>query len=147
VAFFLQNYEIYRNNNRFSDLSFAIKKVIALQTTHLIIKHFVQQDKPLTAAEIAIRLLIPIAVIQPVLVTLLASHIIVEYKKQDELDEVYQPAVDINILTVAYVIKALENQGQNHLPDIKQEQIFISKINEFRLLMEASAQNCLLKDM
>ena len=38
VAFFLQNYEIYRNNNRFSDLSFSLKKVIALQITHLIIK-------------------------------------------------------------------------------------------------------------
>jgi len=147
VAFFLQNYEIYRNNNRFSDLSFSLKKVIALQITHLIIKNFIQLDKPLTATEIATKLVIPIAVIQPVLLNLIASHIIVEFKDQDEVDEVYQPAVDINRLTIAYIINALEQCGQNRLPDMSQEQLFMNAVNNFRNLMEASEQNRLLKDI
>ncbi|MDD5321791.1 MAG: YihY/virulence factor BrkB family protein [Methylococcales bacterium] len=147
VAFFLQNYETYRNNNRFADLSFSLKKVVALQITHLIIKNFMQLNHPLTAAEIASRLIIPIAIIQPVLSKLMASHIIVEFKNQDEEDEVYQPAVDINILTIAYVINALEQCGQSHLPDIAQEQLFMNAVNNFRELMEASEQNCLLKDI
>ena len=147
MAFFLQNYEIYRNNNRFSDLSFSLKKVIALQITHLIIKNFIQLNNPLTAAEIATRLVIPIAIIQPVISNLMASHIIVEFKNQDEVDEVYLPAVDINILTIVYVINALEQCGQNHLPDISQEQLFMNAVNNFRKLMEASEQNRLLKDI
>ena len=147
VAFFLQNYEIYRNNNRFSDLSFSLKKVIALQIVHLIIKNFIQMNNPLTAAEIATRLVIPIAIIQPVLSNLIASHIIIEFKNQDDVDEVYLPAVDINILTIAYVINALEQCGQNHLPDINQEQLFMIPVNNFRELMEASEQNRLLKDI
>ena len=148
VAFFLQNYEIYRNNNRFSDLSFSLKKVIALQITHLIIKNFIQLDKPLTATEIATKLVVPIAVIQPVLLNLIASHIIVEFKDPDEVnDEVYQPAVDINRLSIAYIINSLEQCGQNHLPDINQEQLFMNAVNNFRILMEASEQNCLLKDI
>jgi membrane protein len=147
VAFFLQNYETYRNNNRFSDLSFSLKKIVALQITHLIIKNFIQLNNPLTAAEIAANLVIPIAIIQPVLLKLMASHIIVEFKNQDEDDEVYLPAVDINILTIAYVINALEQCGQNHLPDIAQEQLFMNAVNNFRELMEASEQNCLLKDI
>ena len=147
VAFFLQNYEIYRNNKRFSDLSFSLKKVIALQITHLVINNFIQLNKPLTAAEIAGRLVIPIAIIQPVLLNLMASHIIVEFKDQDEVDEVYQPAVDINILTIAYIINALEQCGQNLLPDISQEQLFMNAVNNFRVLMEASDQNRLLKDI
>ncbi|MEI6066909.1 MAG: YihY/virulence factor BrkB family protein [Methylococcaceae bacterium] len=148
VAFFLQNYEIYRNNNRFSDLSFSLKKVIALQITHLIIKNFIQLNRPLTATEIATKLVIPIAVIQPVLLNLIASHIIVEFKDPDEVnDEVYQPAVDINRLSIAYIINSLEQCGQNHLPDINQEQLFMNAVNNFRILMEASEQNCLLKDI
>lgn len=147
VAFFQQNYEIYRNNNRYSDLSFSLKKVIALQITHLIIKNFIQLNNPLTADEIATRLVIPIAVIQPVLSALLASHIIIEFKNQDEVDEVYLPAVDINILTIGYVINALEQCGQNHLPDISQEQLFMSAVNSFRELRETSEQNRLLKDI
>ena len=147
MAFFLQNYETYRNNNRFSDLSFSLKKVIALQITQLIIKNFIQLNNPLTADEIAAKLVIPIAIIQPVLSKLIVSHIIVEFKNQDEDDEVYQPAVDINILTIAYVINALEHCGQNHLPDINHEQLFMNAVNNFRELMEASEQNRLLKDI
>ena len=147
MAFFLQNYETYRNNNRFSDLSFSLKKVIALQITHLIIKNFIQLNNPLTADEIATKLVIPIAIIQPVLSKLIVSHIIVEFKNQDEDDEVYQPSVDINILTIAYVINALEHCGQNHLPDINHEQLFMNAVNNFRELMEASEQNRLLKDI
>ena len=147
MAFFLQNYETYRNNNRFSDLSFALKKVIALQITQLIIKNFIQLNNPLTAAEISKGLVIPIAIIQPLLLNLMASHIIVEFKNQDEDDEVYLPAVDINRLTIAYVINALEQCGQNHLPDISQEQLFMDAVINFRQLMEASEQNRLLKDI
>jgi membrane protein len=147
VAFFLQNYENYQNNNRFSDLSFSLKKVIALQITHLIVTNFLQLNNPLNATEIATKLVIPIAIIQPVLSILITSHIIVEFKNQDEDDEVYQPAVDINILTIAYVINALEQCGQNHLPDINQERLFMNAVNNFRKLMEASEQNRLLKDI
>ncbi|CAA9890068.1 Membrane protein [Candidatus Methylobacter favarea] len=146
IAFFHQNYEIYRSNIRFSDLSFSLKKIIALQITHLIIKNFMHVNNPLTAAEIAARLVIPIALIQPLLSNLIASHIIVELKNQAD-DEVYQPAVDINILTIAYVINALEQCGQNHLPDINQKHLFIEAVNKFRELMEDSEQNRLLKDI
>ena len=147
IAFFLQNYEIYRNNNRYSDLSFSLKKVLALQITQLIIKNFIQLNNPLTAAEISTRLVIPIAIIQPVLSNLMASHLIIELKNQDEVDEVYLPAVDINRLTIAYIINALEQCGQNLLPDINHEQLFMSAVNNFRELMEVCEQNRLLKDI
>ena len=149
VAFFLQNYEVYRNNDRFADLSISLKKMIALQITHLVVKNFVKLNHPLTASEIATRLVIPIAIIQSVLSNLIIGHIIVEYKDRDEAEseEIYQPAVDINILTIAYVINALEYCGQNHLPDINQERLFVRAVNDFKNLMEASEQNCLLKDI
>ena len=149
VAFFLQNYEVYRNNDRFADLSFSLKKMIALQITHLVVKNFVKLNHPLTASEIATRLVIPIAIIQSVLSNLIIGHIIVEYKDRDEAEseEIYQPAVDINILTIAYVINALEYCGQNHLPDINQERLFVRAVNDFKNLMESSEENCLLKDI
>ena len=149
VAFFLQNYEVYRNNDRFADLSFSLKKMIALQITHLVVKNFVKLNHPLTASEIATRLVIPIAIIQSVLSNLIIGHIIVEYKDRDEAEseEIYQPAVDINILTIAYVINALEYCGQNHLPDINQERLFVRAVNDFKKLIESSEQNCLLKEI
>jgi membrane protein len=147
VAFFLQYYENYRNNNRFSNLSFSLQKVIALQVTHLLIKNFSQLNVPLSADDIAARLVIPIAIIQPILGKLTASHILIEFNIPEEDDDVYQPAVDINLLTIAFVINALEQCGQNQLPDVNQERLFMDAVNDFRKLMEASKQNCLLKDI
>jgi membrane protein len=147
IAFFLQYYENYRNNNRFSNLSFSLQKVIALQVTHLLIKNFSQLNTPLTADDIAARLVIPIAIIQPILGKLTASHILVEFNIPEEEDDVYQPAVDTNLLTIAFVINALEQCGQNHLPDINQERLFMDAVNDFKKLMEASKQNCLLRDI
>ncbi|MGZ4979456.1 MAG: YihY/virulence factor BrkB family protein [Methylobacter sp.] len=146
IAFFLQNYENYQNSNKFSDLSFSLKKVIALQVTHLIVKNFIDFNTPLAAAEIAKKLAIPITIIQPILLKLITSHIIIEFKNQDEY-EVYQPAVDINIITIAYVINALEQCGQNYLPDINREQLFMDVVNNFTKLIENSEHDRLLKDI
>jgi membrane protein len=147
VAFYLQNYETYRNNNRFSNISFGLQKIIALQVTHLLIKHFGQLNKPLTADEIAAKLLIPFAIVQPTLLKLTASHILVEFNVPEEEDDVYQPAVDTNCLTIAFVINALEQCGQNHLPEISQDRLFMDAVNDFKNLMETSQRNCLLKDI
>jgi membrane protein len=147
LAFFTQYYEIYQNNRRFSDLSFALKKVLALQITHLMIHNFCQHNKALTLSEIATQLMIPIAVIQPVLSALIASQLIVEFKPEDEDSELYQPAVDINKLTIVYVIDALEHCGQNDLPDSPQELLFMTAVDHFKSLIEASEQNYLLKNI
>lgn len=148
VAFFLQNYEIYKNKHRYADLSFALQKVLSLQITHLIINNFVLMNKPLSSIEIAEKLLIPIAIVQDLLAKLITSHIVVEFKREEQGgDEFYQPAVDINQLTIAYVITALEQSGQHYLSDIKQEQLFMAAVNEFRELMENSKHNCLLKEL
>jgi membrane protein len=147
ISFFLQYYDNYRNNNRYSNLSFSLQKIIALQVTHLLIKQFSHFNKPLTADKIAEKLALPIAIVQPILVKLTTSHILVEFNIPEEEDDVYQPAVDTNILTIAFVINALEKCGQNDLPDINQERLFIDAVSDFRNLMETSKQNCLLRDV
>ncbi len=147
VAFFLQYYDNYRNNNRFSNISFSLQKIIALQISHLIVKNFSTMLEPLTADEIAKQLVMPVAIIRPVLLKLTASHIIVEFKEQDDSDEVYQPAVDTNLLTIAFVINALEQCGQNYLPEVSQEPFFLDTVKDFKKLMEASERNRLLKEI
>lgn len=147
LAFYSQNYAIYRHNDRFADLSFSLKKILALQITHTIVQNFSAVNKPLTAIEIADKLVIPIAIIQPILTKLTASHILLAFKYQDEADDVYEPAMDTSQLTIAFVINALEQCGQNQLPDINHAPVFIEATDAFRKLMEASKQNGLLKNI
>jgi membrane protein len=147
MAFFIQNYQTYRNNNRFSNLSFALKKCIALQVMHLIVKNFSQLNVPLSAAEIAGRLVAPIEIVQAILSKLIAAHLIAELKDPDESEEVYLPAVDINILSIFFVINALEQCGQNYLPDSQQVPRINDALESFAGVIHSSAYNCLLKDI
>ncbi|CAG7855939.1 hypothetical protein MCAMS1_00257 [biofilm metagenome] len=147
IAFYLQNYDIYRNNNRFSKISFALQKTIALQITHLLVKNFSHFNKPLTAEEISAKLALPISVVQSILSKLTDSHITVEFNIPEDDDDVYQPAIDTNLLSIAFVVSALEQSGQSQLPEINQEPLFTEAVNEFRALMESSPKNRLLRDI
>ena len=89
----------------------------------------------------------PVAIIQPILLKLTDSHILVEFNIPQEEDDVYQPAVDPNMLSIAFVINALEQSGQNQLPELNQEPVFSVAVSEFRTVMEASCKNCLLRDI
>jgi membrane protein len=146
IAYFLQNYENYQPNSEFSSLSYSLKKIIALQVTHLIIKNFIPKNNPLTADQIAQNLGIPLAVVHAVLLQLMASRIIIEFKDQNEY-EIYQPAVDVNKLTISHVVNALEQCGQDHLSGFNEDQQFTSAVNNFRKMIEASEQDRLLKDI
>lgn len=147
LAFYIQNYQTYRNNNRFSNLSLSLKKTIALHIMHLIVRNIHSMQSPLSAAEIAGKLAIPIAIIQEMLFKLIDSDLIAELKQQGENDEVYLPAVDINILTIGFVMNALEQHGQNQLPESHQEPLLIEALDHFKQLIEASEHNCWLKDI
>ncbi len=147
ISFYLQNYEDYQGKNKVEDLSLFLKKVIALKAAHLIIKNFVAQQDPLSALDIASRLDLPAYVIHGALAELMACQIVVQVKAEDEAGEVYLPAVDVNQVTVAYVINALERRGQNHLPDIGEDEQFMNVVNEFRQCIENVEQNRLLKDI
>ncbi|MDO9170075.1 MAG: YihY/virulence factor BrkB family protein [Methylobacter sp.] len=146
LAFYIQNYPSYRHNHTFSEFSFALKKIVALHVTCLIVKNFVNLGKPLTANEIALELLLSKAVVQSILDFLVASHLLIRLKTEAG-DDVYFSLVDTHKLTVALVINALEQCGQNNLPHFKQEPVFVNMLNNFRQWLETSEQNRLLKDI
>jgi membrane protein len=50
---------------------------------------------------------------------LVACKLIVELNVDEDEDEIYQPARDINSLTTAVVVEALEVSGQNYVPGLK----------------------------
>lgn len=146
TAFYIQNYQSYRCNYKFSEPSFALKKIIALRITRLIVNNFVKSGSPLTAEQIASELQVPNAIVQQLSDLLVASRILIGLKTEED-DDVYLPAVDTNILTIAFVVNALEQCGQNNLPAVRQDQSFVNTFNNSGKWLETSEQNRLLKDI
>jgi membrane protein len=147
ISFFEQNYDSYRNKDKFANLSFSKKKVLALQVSQLVISQFSNNQAPLTLAEICTKLVLPISVIQPIMDELTESKIISEMKVEEGEEPTFQPACDTSLLTIAYVIDALEKCGNNTLPNTEGYDYFSKIIEEFEGSLVVSANNKLLKDI
>ena len=143
----IQNFDSYRNKDKFANLSFSKKKILALQVSQLIISQFSKNKVPLTIAGICTKLVLPVSVIQPTLDELIESKIIAEIKVEEDEEPVFQPACDTSLLTIAYVIDALENCGNNTLPDTKEFSYFSNIIEEFEASLVVSEKNKLLKEI
>ncbi len=119
LSFFIHNFESYRHNKKFSNLSFSLKKNIALQVCQIIVGHFSKGEDAPNAEFIAHALELPTSIVQNTLAELVECKLIVELNVDEDEDEIYQPARDINSLTTAVVVEALEVSGQNYVPGLK----------------------------
>ncbi len=130
-------------------ISPAFKKLLSLQISRLIISTFLKAEPPLSAINISKTLEIPIRLVQQILDELVEAGILsdTEVKKNKEMS--YQPARDINAITINSVIEALEQKGVDNIP--------VAQTAELRHLFEAlktlndeiekSPANRLLKDI
>lgn len=139
ISFFVQNFDNYRHNEKFSNLSLALKKSIALQVSHLIVKQFIKGETALSAEQISIALNYPVSVVQRTLNGLLDAKLIVALNVLENEDSMYQPARDINFISNIAVIDALESCGRNEVPDLE--------INEAFLKLNSASNAVLLKDI
>jgi membrane protein len=147
IAFFTQHYETYRHNEQFSELSFSLKKVLALKITHLLVQQFAKAEKALSLTEIAEQLNLPIAVVHSILVSLINSRLIAEIKSSADEEARFQPAQDIDLITVYTVIAGLENQGVQSMPDMQAFEVFVEINESLNLKIQTAAENYLLKQL
>ena len=147
ISFFIQHYDIYKHHKKFSNLSFRLKKIIALRVMQLIVQQFIQAKKALDTHSISHKLSLPTAVVQSSLAALTDCQLIVELKKLSGGETMFHPARDINNLTVYEVMDALETQGANHLPDMKSFEQFSNIHDHFDAQIKMASENCLLKEL
>jgi len=149
ISFAHQNVDTYEFESDCKGISAIFKKLLSLNVAHLLVKHFSTGKKPLTAEEISQRLEIPIKLVRQILYELVESSTLAETRTDDEKTFSYQPARDINILTIKYVMEALEKRGVDDLPvaRTKELQILSDSLKAFADVIEKSPENRLLKDI
>jgi len=104
---------------------------------------------PLTASKISHVLEIPIRLVQKILDEFVESGIFsnIEMKENKELS--YQPARDINVITIKSIIEALEQRGVDNIPVAQTAELksLSEVLQTFSYELERSSANRLLKDI
>lgn len=138
ISFFIQNFESYRHNKKFSNLSFSLKKNIGIQVCQFIVQRFSKCEKAPDIELIANELSLPLSIVQNTLSELINAKLIVELNVEEGEPDIYQPAQESHNLTIGAVTKALEFTGQNFVPGLEEDERFlkIEKLDDSFLVKE-----------
>ncbi len=149
ISFALQNIDTYEFEPDCSRVSSSFKKLLSLQTTHLLVRNFSDGHKPLTANQISHTLGMPIRLVHQILYDLVGCGVAAETKTEEDKEFAYHPARTINVLTIKYVIDALEQKGTDNIPVAQTEELktLSETLQTFNDTIEKSSANKLLKDI
>jgi membrane protein len=149
LSFANQNVDTYEYEPDSLKVSPGFKKLLTLHIVHLLVKKFENGDKPLSDSQISAQLEIPIRLVHRILFDLVQADLVSETKTKVDKKLAYQPARDINKLTIQYVLRALEQSGTDTIPVVRTDdyQALCDALKNFSDAMEKSPANKLLKDI
>ncbi len=148
IAYAGQNVRSYEFERDSKNISKRYYDFLTLVIATLIVKRFQEEKQPYTADDISIEYKIPIRLTHDILFHLIDLNIISEIKDEDQYPN-YQPAIDINKISVEYLYSKMDAYGSENFfvdkeVEFKSEWLTVLKLRED---MFKSNKNLLLKDL
>ncbi|MCK4390369.1 MAG: YihY/virulence factor BrkB family protein [Desulfobacterales bacterium] len=149
VSFAHQNEESFEFEPDCSRVSYAFKRLLTLRVVHLLVKDFSQAGNSLSADQIAYRLEFPVRLLRDILHELVEAGVVSETYDSEHKKAAYQPARDIDLFTVRFVIDSLEQHGTDNIPVARSKELekLSGCLRAFGEIIEKSPANMRLKDM
>ena len=149
ISFAEQNVDTYEFESDSLKVSYAFKKLLALNITHICVKIFHEGGEPPTAAQLSRDLEIPIRLVHQVIFELTEAGVLSEVKVNGSQEAAYHPSKDIGDLTIQNVIDRLDRRGVDIIPiaETKPLKTFKEALAKFHEAITASPANVLLKNI
>lgn len=149
ITFAHQNVDTYEMEPLSETVSVSLKRILSLRIVNICIKNFVRGEEPWAAGKISEFLELPVRLTNKLLSDLVKCHVLSETEGADEKISYYQPARDVNSLTIHYVTRSLEKLGNDDISFADSEEIDKIKKSYERLdtMFNESNENILLKDI
>jgi membrane protein len=149
ISFANQNISRYEFESEALNISHHQKRALTLMIMNLIVTNFAKGEKPLGSESISAILKIPVRLVRDIVQDLNTMHLVSNVHGADEKERFFQPALDINSITVSLILSRLDNMGIGQSIVIKNRDF--EKINnmlsKFDKLILKSDMNILIKDL
>ncbi len=149
LSFANQHVESYEFEAETKHISPLNKKILALYIMQLLVERFNNGEKPFAPEEISNKLETPNSLARNILNELESVGLVNQVDLGQSKKTGYQPASDINKISIKTVIEALDKKGMDVL--IAKPSPTLDKLKHailtFQKQIEASADNLLLKDL
>ena len=149
IAFANQNVSNYELESDALNISHYQKRALSLMIMSLVIRNFARGERPLSSEEIAQKLNIPVRLVRDIIQDLSFVHLISSVHGADEKQRLFQPAMDINSISVSLVLSRLDKNGLEKNVSLKNKEFdkVDTMLSKFDKLIAKSDSNILLKDL
>jgi membrane protein len=149
ISFANQNISRYEMESEALNISNYQKRALILMIMHMIIRNFTLGEKPISATYIAANLKIPVRLSRDILQDLSSANLVSIIHENEEKERLYQPALDVNKLTVSFVFSRLDKKGVEQIMVIRNKDYekIIAMLEKFDKLIAKSDSNILIKDL
>ncbi len=149
ISYAMQNTHFFEYETDTKNMSRRYKDFITLFLTHTIVKQFEEQKPALSSEDIARQHNLPIRMVNQILIELVDVGIFISVYDEKMRVKTYQPAFDINKLTIYILFEKLEAHGSEmFLVNQKKElDAFWLKTLAIREQSADSFKDVLIKDM
>jgi membrane protein len=149
ISFANQNISRYELETDALNISNYHKRALVLMIMQMIIRNFSLGDKPISASYIGANLKIPVRLARDILQDLSNANLVSVIHENEEKERFYQPAIDINKLTVSFVFSRLDKKGNEKIMVIRNKDYekITTMLDKFDKLIAKSDSNILIKDL
>jgi membrane protein len=149
LSFANQNVSHYEFESEALNISNYQKRALIILIMNLIVRNFSTGEPPLSAENISSRLKLPVRLARDVLQDLNQVGLVSRIQVNENKERLYQPAMDINKLTVSFVLGRLDNFGAEQTTVLKNKDYekVVSMLGKFDKMIAKSDSNVLIKDL
>ncbi|MDR1348222.1 MAG: YihY/virulence factor BrkB family protein [Prevotellaceae bacterium] len=148
LSFAYQNINNYESEKESEHTSFYQRKIFALLIVRMIAVNFKNENAPLEISDISEKLALPTRIIRTVVNNLVESGILSEVVSKTDKEYGYQPAFDVNRMTIATVFAHLEKLNSSDFASDNDEYKNVEElINTVWTDFENSPENKLLTEL
>ncbi|HEX2920585.1 MAG TPA: YihY/virulence factor BrkB family protein [Bacteroidales bacterium] len=148
LTFANQNISRYEQEFQSLNVSYFQKRALVLMIMHRIVRNFSIGEKALSAENIALGLNIPVRLARDILLDLNSINL-VSMINENNTEVLYQPAMDINKLTISFILTRLDRKGSSQVSISKNEDYdkIVGILEKFEKNIAKSGNNVLVKDI
>lgn len=149
VSFAHQNVETYEFEPDCLSASYSFKTLLSLLIAQRLVHRFCDGEKPCDASRLSHELEIPVRLVRQLLYDLSESGILSEVKKSEDKELAYQPATDVDKMTVKFIIDRLQQRGTSSIPVLRSAEMdkLSDCLRQLDATLEKSPANVLLKNL
>ena len=149
LSFANQNVSRYEYESEALNISHFHKRALVILIMNRLVRNFAIGEKPVSAGMLATGLKIPVRLARDILQDLTNANLVSVVHEHDGKEQLFQPAIDINKLSVSFVFSALDRKGGEHMVTVRSKDYdkVILMLEKFDRLTAKSDYNILIKDL